>query len=94
MTAESAEVHGFINGATSTGFVIAALFFLSFWRKTRDTLFLAFAAAFLLLGLVQPLPTLFGVPSEKQAPIYLVRLAAFLLIIWAIMAKNLQGGRR
>jgi hypothetical protein len=73
--------------------VVAALFFLSFWRRTRDALFLTFAGAFLLLGLAQPLPTLLGVPDEQQAPIFLVRLAAFLLIIWAILRKNIQGGR-
>jgi hypothetical protein len=91
---EAAELHGFINGAVAMGYVVAALFFLSFWRKTRDALFLAFAGAFLLLGLAQPLPTLLGLPDEQQAPIYLVRLAAFLLIIWAILRKNMQGGRR
>jgi hypothetical protein len=91
---ETAELHGFINGAICAGFVIAAAFFLSFWRRTRDGLFLAFSAAFLLMGLAQPLPTLLGLPSEQQAPIYLVRLVAFGLIICAILGKNMQGGRR
>lgn len=91
---ETSEIHGFVNGAITVGFLIAAVFFLSFWRRTRDVLFLAFAAAFVLMGLAQPLPTVLGVPSEQQAPIYLVRLAAFGLIIWAILAKNMQGGRR
>ena len=40
----------FLAGAISMGFVIAALMFAKFWRRTRDGLFLAFAAAFLLLG--------------------------------------------
>jgi len=35
---------------------------------------------------------LLGIPSENQAYIYLLRLAAFLLIIWAILRKNLGRG--
>ncbi len=91
---ESPEVLGFINGLLTAGFLVGALFFLRFWRETRDSLFRAFAAAFLLLGLAQPLPLLTGIPSESQAPIYLIRLAAFLLIIWAILRKNMGAGRR
>jgi hypothetical protein len=93
VTPESPEVLGFINGLLSAGFLMAALFFLRFWRRTRDGLFAAFAAAFALLALAQPLPVLTGIPDESQAPIYLIRLAAYLLIIWAILRKNLQRKR-
>jgi hypothetical protein len=93
VTPESPQVLGFINGLLSAGFLMAALFFLRFWRRTRDGLFAAFAAAFALLALAQPLPVLTGIPSESQAPIYLIRLAAYLLIIWAILRKNLQRKR-
>ncbi|MCR5878546.1 DUF5985 family protein [Phenylobacterium sp. J367] len=71
---------------------MAGLFFLRFWRRTGDTLFAAFAAAFVLLAIAQPLPMLTGIPNESQAPIYTLRLLAFLLIIWAILRKNLRGG--
>jgi hypothetical protein len=91
---ESPEVWGFINGLLTGGFLMAALFFLRFWRRTGDGLFAAFAAAFVLLAIAQPLPMLTGIPSESQAPIYLLRLAAFLLIIWAILRKNLGGTGR
>jgi hypothetical protein len=93
VTPESPQVLGFINGLLSGGFLMAALFFLRFWRRTRDGLFAAFAAAFALLAVAQPLPVLTGIPSESQAPIYLIRLAAYLLIIWAILHKNLQRKR-
>lgn len=93
MTPESPQVLGFVNGLLSAGFLMAALFFLRFWRRTRDGLFAAFAAAFALLALAQPLPVLTGIPSESEAPIYLIRLAAYLLIIWAILHKNLQRKR-
>jgi hypothetical protein len=93
VTPESPQVLGFVNGLLSAGFLMAALFFLRFWRRTRDGLFAAFAAAFALLALAQPLPVLTGIPSESEAPIYLIRLAAYLLIIWAILHKNLQRKR-
>ncbi|WP_332659125.1 DUF5985 family protein [Brevundimonas sp.] len=76
------------NGAVIMGNVIAALFFLKFWRRTDDRLFLAFAAAFLLMGLVPLLTTLMQVPREEQSPFYLIRLAAFVIIICAIVGKS------
>lgn len=85
---ETPALSGFIDGGLSVAFIVAALFFVSFWRSTRDGLFLAFAGAFVMLGVAQPLPLLFHVPDEQQAPIYLLHFAAFLLIIGAIWAKN------
>lgn len=90
---ESPEVHGFIMGAETAGFLVAAVFFLRFWRRTGDGLFLAFAAAFLMFSAAQPLPTLLGGSSEHSSPIYLVRLTGFLLIIWAILRKNFERER-
>lgn len=79
---------GFLSGAVTLGFAVAALFFLRFWRDTREELFLAFAIAFLLLGVAQSMLALGGVPDELRSWIYLVRLAAFLTIIVAILRKN------
>jgi len=76
------------NGAVIMGHIIAALFFVKFWRRTHDRLFLAFASAFLLMGLVPLLTSLMQVPREEQSPFYLLRLAAFLIIICAIAAKS------
>jgi hypothetical protein len=82
----------FAAGGLTLGFLAVGLFFLKFWRRTGDGLFLAFAVAFALLATNQAIPVLFGVPSENQGYIYLLRLAAFLLIILAVLRKNL--GRR
>lgn len=79
----------FLSGMTTMGFAVAGLFFLRFWRRTTDGLFLAFAAAFWLLALNQALVGLLEAPREDKVWIYLIRLAAFLLIIFAIAAKNL-----
>lgn len=70
------------------GFWIAGLFFLRFWTRTRDNLFVTFAIAFVLLGLNQALVSLTDMPIEERSPLYLLRLAAFSLIIFAIWRKN------
>ena len=78
----------FLSGAVVAGFMLAGLFFLRFWKRTRDGLFLAFAAAFFLLGLGQSLLALADVPDEERSWLYLVRLTAFALILAAIIRKN------
>ena len=82
----------FAGGALAMGFLAVGLFFLKFWRRTGDGLFLAFAVAFGLLAANQVAPVLLGIPSENQGYVYLLRLAAFVLIIAAVLRKNL--GRR
>ncbi|MBP2231713.1 hypothetical protein J2847_005032 [Azospirillum agricola] len=86
--------YGFITGALAALNVVAGLFFLRFWRRTRDALFLHFALAFWLFALNQALVAVGGVVREEQSWIYLLRLLAFGLIIVAIVRKNLEGGRR
>jgi hypothetical protein len=78
----------FLSGAVVAGFLLASLFFLRFWKRTRDGLFLAFAAAFFLLGLGQSLLALANVPDEERSWLYLIRLLAFALILAAIIRKN------
>jgi len=78
----------FAAGALTLGWLAIGLFFLKFWRRTRDGLFLAFAFAFALLAANQAVPVLFGIPSEDQGYVYLLRLAAFVLIILAVLRKN------
>lgn len=82
----------FLSGAVTLGFATAALFFLRFWRDTREELFLAFAVAFLLLGIAQAILALGGIPDEQRSWVYLVRLVAFLTIILAILRKNARRG--
>ena len=78
----------FLSGAVSALFLVAGLFFLRFWKRTRDGLFLAFALAFFLLGVGQGLLTLAVIPDEERSFLYLIRLAAFALILAAIIRKN------
>lgn len=81
-------LYDFLSGAVSLGFIVCALFFLRFWRRTRDGLFMAFALAFSLLGLGQAILALANIPTEERGSIYLIRLAAFALILFAILRKN------
>jgi len=80
---------GFVVGLISAGYLVGALFFLKFWRRTADRLFLAFAAAFVLMAANQAAPVLLGLPDEALGGVYLLRLAAFVLIIAAVLRKNL-----
>lgn len=85
------HLNPFLSGAITAGFIVASLFFFSFWRRTRDSLFAAFGAAFLLLAANQALITLAGIPEEHRSWVYLLRLAAFALLIFAIVRKNIGG---
>lgn len=85
---EHVSLYDFLSGAVAFGFLICGLFFLRFWRRTRDELFIAFALAFALLGTVQGALALADIPTEERAPIYLFRLLAFVIILFAIFRKN------
>jgi uncharacterized membrane protein len=83
-------LYDFLSGAVALGFLVCSLFFLKFWKRTRDELFLAFAMAFTLLGIGQTVLALANIPTEEKGSLYLIRLAAFLLILFAIYRKNRQ----
>ena len=78
----------FLSGAVTLGFLVAGLFFLRFWKRTRDGLFIAFALAFWLLGLTQALLAFTDIPVEERSWLFLLRLAAFSLILISIWRKN------
>ena len=84
----------FLGGAIAMGFAVAALMFLRFWRRTREGLFLAFAGAFFLLAVNQALLTLSGIPTEERSWLFLLRLAAFLLILGALWWQNRHPAKR
>lgn len=83
----------FLSGLVTMGFLIAAMFFFRFWRRTRDTLFMIFGVAFLLLAFNQALIGVSDVTGEGRSLLYLPRLAAFALLIAAIVSKNM-GSRK
>jgi hypothetical protein len=79
----------FVNGIITMGYLVAGLFFLKFWVRSSDVLFIIFAVAFWLLAASQILLVVLKVPREEQAWLYLLRFAAFALIVIAIIHKNM-----
>jgi hypothetical protein len=90
----STETYSYISGLITMAYILAGIFFLRFWRRTDDGLFVNFALAFWLLALNQAIVSLAGIVREEQSWIYLLRLLAFLLIIVGIVRKNYGRGRR
>jgi hypothetical protein len=67
---------------------IAGLFFLRFWRLSRDRLFLFFFLAFWMLSLNWFALVLVPLGSEARHQVYILRLFAFVLIIVGVLDKN------
>jgi hypothetical protein len=82
--------HDFILGAVAMGFLIAAVFFFRFWRESRDRLFALFASAFLLLAFNRVLLVILHEDQEVSLAPYIIRLLAFIVILAAILDKNLR----
>jgi len=78
----------FIAGAVAMLAAVAGIFFLRFWRTTRDRFFGFFALAFFLMALQRALIVLVPSATEHMASVYGVRLLAFVVILVAILDKN------
>lgn len=78
----------FLFGACTLASLMAGLFFLRFWRDTRDRFFLYFAVAFWLGGVAWAMLGLTTISTEAEPYIYLIRLLSFLIILAAIVDKN------
>jgi hypothetical protein len=82
-----ALVAAYFTGFFTAASLVAALFFLRFWKQSGESLFLSFALAFVLLAANNALSAFIG--GDEYPAIYLLRLAGFALIIFAILRKNL-----
>lgn len=89
----------FISGIYMTTFAFSGIFFLKFWRTSRDKFFLYFALACELIAFERVL--LFFVSGYSEMPsaseprtyAYVVRMIAFSLILIAIIDKNRSARR-
>ena len=82
-----------LTGAIAMASAVIALFFLRFWRASRDRFFLYFALSFAIEG-VHRVVAAIAYEDNEDAPLhYLVRLVAYGLILWAILEKNLPRRR-
>lgn len=85
---------GYLLGFISVSSLWAGLFFLKFWKQTRDSLFLVFAISFFIEALNRACMLLLVKPNEGSPFIYLVRMVAALLILSAILYKNYGNRQR
>jgi len=78
----------FLWGATTLGAWVVALFFLKYWSRTRDRLFLFFSAAFWILSLNWIGLAITTPDHESRHWIFIARVVAFTCIILGILDKN------
>jgi hypothetical protein len=72
--------------------LVAGLVFLRFWKDTGDRFFLFFAVSFFIEGLNRAALAMTADPNEARPLFYFVRFLSFLLILIAIVRKNLKKG--
>lgn len=86
----------FMDGAIAMGCCVAALYFARFWRQTRDPFFALFSLSFLLLAGGRAMAAVNRLPESSEAApeLYLMRLAAFIIMIGAIVHKNRAGANQ
>lgn len=75
-------------GAIVMASLTASLFFLRFWKSTRDRFFLYFAISFTLEAVTRAVIVMTSSQSEDAPTYYLPRLAAYILILIAVLDKN------
>jgi hypothetical protein len=75
-------------GAVAMASLVAAMFFLRFWRQTGDSFFLLFATAFGIDAIARFVLAVSSVSKETEPFYYIPRLVMFGLIIIAIVQKN------
>lgn len=80
-------MHEIMTGALAMAFAVAGLFFLRFWRKSRERLFLIFAMSFFLLA-VNRVGQAVAPDALNGDHFYWIRLFAFVLILIAVVDKN------
>ena len=78
----------FLSGAICLALLTIMLFFVRFWRSTRDRLFLFFTVAFTLLLAERLVRVGMDLRSEFLPVVYGIRLAAYGLILVGIIDKN------
>ena len=68
--------------------LIIGLYFVRFYRKSRDRLFLFFATAFWLLGANWFVLVFYNGEEPGHAHLYILRLVAFVILLIGIWDKN------
>lgn len=85
-------MNNFISGAIMMACWVAGLFFLRFWRETRDRFFAMFALSFWLLASERVILVMLDPIDETRTFVYLIRSLAFAVIVLAVVDKNRATG--
>ena len=82
-------------GVLAMASLIAALFFLKYWRATHERLFAFFSLAFVGMAANWTVLAIVDHPIDeaRQAHAYLIRLVAYVILIVGIIDKNRRSGR-
>jgi len=81
-------------GALTISSWVVGLFFLRFFRTSRDRLFVFFALAFLLLGCNWLGLAIVDWSEETRHWIFVLRLLAFVLVLVGAIDKNRRASSR
>ena len=87
------HIEGFSIGIVATLSLVAALFFLRFWRRTGDFLFMAFAIAFGAEAVTRTIMALRGIPDTGYSLGVCGAACDYLFILAAILVKNRKTSR-
>jgi peptidoglycan/LPS O-acetylase OafA/YrhL len=85
------DPYAFLSGVLTLGYIILGMFFLKFWKRTRDSLFIMFAWAFWLMATNQFAISVSGSYDLDVQWTYILRLLAFVLITLGIVRKNVEA---
>jgi hypothetical protein len=80
-----------VSGAIAMAFAACGLFFIDFYRRSGDRLFLAFALSFWTLAAERVILVIVTRGSESEIYVYMLRLLAFLVLLVAIIDRNRRG---
>lgn len=79
----------FLQGGTFVASLAVALFFLRFWRMSREPLFAVLSGAFAVFAVNRLLLTVLE-SEDRRLWVYVTRAVVFTLIAAAVVAKNLD----
>lgn len=83
----------FLCGVAAVSFLGGGLFLFRFWKQTGDRFLFYFGIACWLLAFEKLIVIALEINHEEQSFVYLIRLAAFSLIIFAVIRKNIRSER-
>lgn len=84
----NAMVEGFLVGVVATASLTCSLFFVRFFRRTRDVLFLAFALVFFVEAATRVATLSLARPNESSPWFYVIRAICYLMVVVVTVRKN------